>query len=390
MLNADAQPLIDKILQHIDNHTSWKRGSTVSIPAAHYVDRAHLRREHDALFTGRPQVVALSSELRQPGSWLTRELAGLPVVVARAEDGAIAASVNVCAHRGARVVDGRGCSRRLTCPYHAWTYRPDGSLAGIPDASAFPDHGQPRSGLVRLPAVEEHGIVWVLADPARAGEVIEPPDLGAIGRDLDSFDLANMEFWRSHRFELDFNWKLVIDTFLEPYHFASLHRNTVGPYFIANLCIAERIGDHVREILPRRTITALVDEPRDRWDVIPHSTLVYVLFPNTVFVMQLDHVEIWRVQPAGDDPQRCVCELDFHVPIDHADDAHWEKNWKVTIDTVLAEDFAAMATVQQGAATGVIDELTAGRNEPALGFYHESLRDALARADEAARQRIQA
>jgi hypothetical protein len=285
----------------------------------------------------------------------------------------------VCVHRGATVVaDERDCRRRLTCPYHGWTYDLEGSLAGLPDRGAFPDVAVPGPGLRPLPVLEDHGVIWLI--PESSSDTRIEPDLGAIGDDLDAFDIGAHRYWRSHRFELELNWKLVIDTFLEPYHFASLHRNTVGPLFVANLCHAERFGRHVREVLPRRTIADLASQPADTWDIVPHSAIVYVLFPNTVFVMQIDHIETWRVVPDPVDPSRSRCDLDFYVPDEPAtasSERHWESNWKLTIDTVLAEDFVAMAGVQRGMVSGAIDTIRVGANEPALGLFHTALRDTL-------------
>jgi len=382
MRNQTCQPIVRTLLDHLEKRTSWRVDSTTHVSAGDYADPGHLALEKDRLFRRLPQVVALSSELGEPGSYLTRDSLGLAVVVTRTREGSVAALVNACRHRGAQVAAGSGCSRRLTCPYHSWSYEHDGTLAGVPDSGSFPEVVIPSPGLVQLPVAEVAGLVWMIPNPSA---VAHEPDLGVaaglgpIAEDLDDFGLERMRHWRSHRFELELNWKLVIDTFLEPYHFSSLHATTVGPYFIPNLCVAERFGSHVREILPRRSLVELADVPPDEWDVVPHSAMVYVLFPNTVFVMQLDHVETWRVYPDGDDPGRCVCDLDFYVPDgSEAPERHWERNWKLTIDTVIDEDFAAMASAQRGLSTGVLEHIVAGTNEPALGMFHRSLGDALA------------
>jgi phenylpropionate dioxygenase-like ring-hydroxylating dioxygenase large terminal subunit len=381
-----SRPIIELLLEHAETRTPW-RTSAAGVPAARYTDPAHLRRELDTLFRG-TLVAALTPDLPSPGSTLTRDTFGTPVVLTRDDDGVAHAFANVCSHRGAQVVaDGRDCRRRLTCPYHAWSYDLRGSLVGVPDQSSFPDLDVPSAGLARLPLHEEHGLIWIVPDPH--GAIDEAAvDLGPIGDDLDSFDVEGHRHWRSHRFELDLNWKLVIDTFLEPYHFAALHKATVAPLFIANLCHAERFGRHVREVLPRRSLLELRDQPADSWDILPHTTIVYALSPNTVFVMQVDHVETWRVTPDPTDPSRSICDLDFYVPDEpptESSERHWEKNWRLTLDTVIQEDFAAMAGVQRGLDSGVLTELLIGANEPALGLFHAALHDVL--SGDGARQR---
>lgn len=380
MTSTLSRPIIELLLEHAEARRPW-RASASEVPAARYADPSHLAAERTTLFRRHPQVVALSPDLPGTGSVITRDTFDVPVVLTRDDDGVVHAFANVCAHRGAQVVpDGRDCKRRLTCPYHAWSYDLTGRLVAVPDQESFPGVEVPAAGLRPLPVTEEHGVIWILPDLDADPTAEIGTGLGAIGTDLDAFDVVGHRHWRSHRFELALNWKLVIDTFLEPYHFASLHRATVGPLFIANLCHAERFGPHVREVLPRKSLLALRDEPVDSWDLVPHSALVYVLFPNTVFVMQIDHVETWRVTPHPTDPGRSICDLDFYVPdvpATESSERHWEKNWKLTIDTVIDEDFAAMAGVQRGLSSGAIDTIRIGANEPALGLFHASLHEAL-------------
>jgi nitrite reductase/ring-hydroxylating ferredoxin subunit len=378
--NSDAQPVIRTLLEHLAARRSW-RDEPSSVPTSAYTCPDHLAAERASLFRRWPQAVALTPDLPEPGSSVTRDGLGLPVVLTRDEAGDVHALVNVCAHRSAQVApDGRACGRRLTCPYHAWSYGLDGSLRGVPDADAFPSVAVPGPGMRSLPCVESDGVIWVVPDPD--AEAFRP-ELGGIADDLDHYRVAEHRHWRTHRFDLAMNWKLVVDTFLEPYHFASLHRNTVGPLFVPNLCVVDSFGPHLREVLPRRGFDALAEQPPESWDLVANAVMVYVLFPNTVFVQLLDHIETWRVYPDPVDPGRSRCDLDFYVPDEAAtpeSDAYWEKNWQLTIDTVRDEDFAAMAGVQRGLAAGVFDELRVGANEPAVARFHRSLDTAMTAA----------
>ncbi len=383
MTPESVQPIVETWLEHVEAGRSWSDPTLPAgarFPAAHYSDPAHLTAEKELLFTGLPQAVALSADLPEPGSYLTRDQFDVPLVISRGSDGRVRALANVCAHRGGQVVSGdRGCARRHACGYHAWTYDSEGTLVGLPDHGAFPAVEVPGPGLKPMPVVESDGIIWVDPTPASGADLLAP-DIGVIADDFAHFDIAGHRHWRSHRFELAMNWKLVIDTFLEPYHFASLHRQTVGPIFFPNLCYADHHGPFVRHLVPRRSVTELAEQAPHSWDIVPHSALVYVLFPATVFVMQIDHIELWRVWPNGDDPGRCFCDLDFYVPADpvsESSERHWENNWRLTIDTVEHEDFRAMAGVQQGVASGAIDHVRFGANEPALIMYHQALERAL-------------
>ncbi len=389
MRNDLIQPIVKTWLAHIESRRPWidpTLPAGAEFPAAHYADPAHLTLERERLFSRSPQAVALTADVPDVGSYVTRDQFDVPLVLSRGADGVVRALANVCAHRGGQVVESdRGCARRHACSYHAWTYDSGGTLVGVPDQGSFPAVEVPGPGLKPLPCVESDGVIWVVPDAAASNADLEAPDLGVTAIDFAHFDIGAHEHWRSHRFDLAMNWKLVVDTFLEPYHFASLHRNTVGPIFFPNLCYADRHGPFVRHLIPRRTVADLADQPPDTWDIVPHSALVYVLFPATVFVMQIDHIEVWRVWPQDDDPGRCWCDLDFYIPIGpktESSERHWENNWRLTIDTVDHEDFRAMAGVQRGVASGAVDTVRFGANEPALIMYHRALAEAVTWSDD--------
>ncbi|NIR98722.1 MAG: aromatic ring-hydroxylating dioxygenase subunit alpha, partial [Gammaproteobacteria bacterium] len=184
-----------------------------------YVDEAQWRQERDVLFRRYPLVAAASCQLRQPGDFVAEDLAGTPVLVVRARDGDVRAFLNVCAHRGAAVVE-EPCGearRTFACPYHGWVYDTDGRLVSIPQ-QGFGFEGLSLEGLrlVPLPAAERHGLVFVLPDPT--GTLDLDAYLGALGPEL-----AGYGFGAYHHFETvvrtpEVNWKLVADGFWEAYH----------------------------------------------------------------------------------------------------------------------------------------------------------------------------
>src|SRR5437868_12177538 len=114
-----------------------------------------------------PQPVAAGSSLASSGAWLSMTHLGIPLLLVRQESGQVQAFVNVCRHRGARVVpEGSGSdARAFVCPYHAWTYKPDGALRGVPQSFGFPCLKQEESGLRKLATVQRAGLAWVILDP---------------------------------------------------------------------------------------------------------------------------------------------------------------------------------------------------------------------------------
>jgi nitrite reductase/ring-hydroxylating ferredoxin subunit len=148
---------IELLLHRLDTGTTVDAGVVHQHDTSVYVDPDIAEREWTAFFRGHPQVVGLSGDLPEPGSFFTVDDLGVPIIVSRGDDGTVHALVNACRHRGARVESAeRGTTRRFTCPFHRWTYATDGTLAGVPKVDHFGEFDRHCNGLVELPAVERH------------------------------------------------------------------------------------------------------------------------------------------------------------------------------------------------------------------------------------------
>src|SRR5438046_1371580 len=85
----------------------------------------------------------------------------------------------------------------------------------------------------------------------------------------------------------------------------------------------------LRGACARGRIGELRATPEDQWDLIPYSAVICVVFPNTVFVMQGDHLETWHVFPAGDDADRSVMYVSLYTPEEATTGSarrHWDRN----------------------------------------------------------------
>ena len=172
---------------------------------------------------------------------------------------------------------------------------------------------------------------------------------------------------------------MAVDTFLEAYHLAALHEESVAPIFVGNLCAADRFGPHHRMIAVRRSFAALRDSAEAERDFLRHTIELYTLFPNAVFIHQADHVELWRMFP-GPTPDECTVHLSLYVPEPPATEKarqHWAANLQLAVDAVDREDFRLGEGIQRGFRSGAQDHVTYGRNEPALIHFHRSLRRTL-------------
>ena len=131
-------------------------------------------------------------------------------------------------------------------------------------------------------------------------------------------------------------------------------------------------------VLPDDLGEALRAQPDAERNLRPHIIAIYQLFPNTIVIWQVDHLEVWRAFPHRDDPGRCDVEFSLYRPADSdRPEKHWAKNRDIAIRTVLDEDFPLGERMQIGFESGATDEVIYGRNEPSLVHFHRSIRRAL-------------
>ena len=245
-------------------------------PVANYACKNRFEEEFKAIFKNYPIIVGSSSQLQNAGDFITNDELGVPMLITRNQHGKIKAFLNVCRHRGARLaVENCGKARKtFVCPYHGWTYNPEGKLIAIPDRKGFPNADCTNLGLVNLPVEEKYGFIWVVPSPDAQVDIesfFQPLDLESYG--FDSYSL-----YKSETVERAFNWKIGIEIYLENYHFNVLHRNSTLPIFVHNLGWCDRLYPHLRVISPKRSIIQLADQDPSQWNIRPHATILYHIF----------------------------------------------------------------------------------------------------------------
>jgi phenylpropionate dioxygenase-like ring-hydroxylating dioxygenase large terminal subunit len=374
--------LLKRLLHHVEAGTTHLADAPWRNDVSVYTDPAHMAREQAILFRRHPLLMGFASEWPGPGAFRTDDYAGVPILVARDRDGKLRAFLNVCRHRGAKVAQGCGKARAFSCPYHAWTYDLTGRVMGIPDERCFPGVRAERGSLTELPLCEKHGLVWVIPTPspdAAAGFDIDPW-LGGLGPELASYGFATWSFYDKRIIPETMNWKILVDTFHEGYHIGFLHKDSLSAILHGNVTDFEPFGLNHRLTMPRKKLERLKAEPEDKWDLMWNTTLIYSLFPNTILVVQGDHVEVARMFPAEGRVDRSVMDLSLYVPkapTTEEEHVHWDKNMQLVLDVVTGEDFLAGRTIQSGVGSGAQTHMVYGRNEPAMIHYHQAMRTAL-------------
>ena len=335
------------------------------ITAERYVSQEWAAREAERLWPRAWLFAGLERDVAEPGRYVVFDIGDDSILISRTDDGEVAAFHNVCQHRGARVVtDGRGCAQRFTCPYHGWSYAPDGRLAVVPDANRF-SGGVDRAARSLRPVRAETfaGLVWVCMDPDAAPLL---DHLGPVADFIAPYRLETMTLTGDQTVHLDANWKAVFDNFGELYHVEHIHPQhqlmfdcptaridlfahghtgvTIDGHTVnTRLAVPEQPNGYLRGQLRRfggepddyddRVLDVRADIQKLRRDAGPRlgwdydrmtderlsDIEQYNLFPNTMITLQPDDALVMRARPHRTDPERCLWDkLTFHRQPDPA------------------------------------------------------------------------
>ncbi len=201
-----------------------------TLPPAAYTDAQGWAAEREGIFRRDWIAVARQEQIPEPGDHLPLDLAGQPLVILRDEDGMLRALSNVCLHRSMTLVDEPGNSRYLTCPYHLWSYDQHGRLRTAPLMDGVDDFDASDCRLMLFPLEVWEGFVFVSLD-----HTVEPlgPQLEPLADILGPWSFSEQVVVATVDFESPWNWKLLVENFMEAYHHIGPHRTTLQPRYPA-------------------------------------------------------------------------------------------------------------------------------------------------------------
>ena len=389
MMKLETQrELLDRAREHLVARTTDLAEHCLSVRAPHYVGVEQLERELEACFRGHPLLVALSPDLPMRGSHVAHDAWEMPLLLTRAEDGVVRAFVNACRHRGARVAEGRGTRSRLTCPFHAWTYDLHGRVRARPlSCGGFDGIDQRFDSLREIPAHEVAGMIFILLD---GNDICTQVDAltREVTAEVSDHDITGHEYFGARSAERRCNYKFIMDGFAEAYHIKALHKDTIAPYYHAAPGLFDVRGPIGRFIGVRSGIERELEKPPGEQRFLRYGTIQYMIPPNTVVVHQVDHVQYWSVYPIGREPGRCRVELKLYwpKPLDAEARRKAEFNLDVLWNVTTTEDFPQSDAIHANLASGALEELVFGRNEPCLIHYHEQIASLTGATDGCVRQ----
>jgi phenylpropionate dioxygenase-like ring-hydroxylating dioxygenase large terminal subunit len=377
-ISEQEREIIRDIIGFADRRTTQMLAQTMQNPVSHYTDPTRLQEEIDVLFRKFPIIIGHASDVASAGQYLTQDIAGVPVLVARGTDGVLRAFLNVCRHRGAQLV-GQPCGKASTfsCPYHRWTYGLEGQLRGMPQPFGFDDVDRADLGLVELQAMEHFGLIWVVPS-VQKHQVDISAWTAPLAEYLGGLDLGSHHVFRKWSLNRKMGWRIALEGFQENYHFCSAHATTACSGYLDNQSLFRHFSPHWRHAVPMPSVLELKDQDPMSWEYRPHFMDQNYLFPANFVQVMTDHVYVHTIMPTG--PGTCVFQCMMIVaeePKTEKAERYWKKNYDL-VRVVFNEDFEIGEGIQRGLDAGANSHFTFGKYEVGLHHSQQSIDDALA------------
>jgi phenylpropionate dioxygenase-like ring-hydroxylating dioxygenase large terminal subunit len=328
------------------------------LPLEAYASAEVLDAELATVFARDWQCVARTADLGDVGAYVCVDLpvtgGGVRPIVAIRGEGSIRAFDNVCIHRGAQLLTGCGNEARITCPYHAWVYRHDGSLVGGPYmAESTEVDGSPFSpDRHRLPEVRVelwNGFVFVNLDPD--AEALGPR-LAGLDEIVRRFDMGSYVTVREVVDVWPTNWKLLVENFMDAYHVFKVHKESFGAN--GDSTGATEMYPGTLDWAHHRVVEAngpdLIADGDDRLDGEWRRTIVLAaVFPGFVIQLQPDWLWFLRITPVGTDRVRIAWQVAVApATLEAADDPDdLVDGINALVDQVNSEDHPVVAGIRR-------------------------------------------
>lgn len=328
--------------------------ASATLPPACYGTPAVVKTEEQALFRSGWIGIGRHDQWQTSGNYSALEIAGVRFIVLRDGNKALRAYANSCRHRGSALLEGTGCVKAISCPFHRWTYGLDGQLRGAPRMPRDESFDKSQFGLVEFSTAERGGFAFVSFDK-------NPCDIDAwLGDFCDvhaPWSMDSLVLTRRVEFEVHCNWKGFLEVFNEYYHLPFVHPNSIDsvyahpePHDEVTGCYASQFGRtegtgglmqsmQAHALPAMETIQKLgIQGARYTW-----------LFPNMTFAASGEALWVYEATPLGADrsrvvqsvcfPRETVAQADFEVKVQ----PYYDR-----MDAALGEDLPALERHHQG------------------------------------------
>ncbi len=303
----------------------------VTLPAQAYTSEEFFAWELDHLLRAGWQCIAHVSQIPSPGDFLNLDLLGEPLMVVRGKDEGIRVLSRVCPHRSMDIMpegfgyDGHstaesregkpdcGHTRLFLCPYHAWTFELDGRLKACPEMHQAEEFCRDDFFLKPFRSTIWQGFIFVNLD-GQAPELAH--GLNEMAADLAAFRLAEMKLVIAREWDCPFNWKVLVENFMESYHHLGIHHKTLQPmmpardtwteqerrsYVRAHLPYKETLREEYRAFEAMGDFSNAMPPLPGLNDIQKSEWGLFLIHPTFLLATAPDRVIWYRLQPLGPD-----------------------------------------------------------------------------------------
>ena len=340
-----------------------------TLPPAVYMDDALARLEEDRIFRRNWVGIGRADRFASEGSFEVLDIAGQSIIVLRGGDGVLRAFANTCRHRSARLLEGSGNCQKIRCPFHAWTYRLDGSLASAPHMEEVQDFDRADFGLVTYRVEERLGFAFICLDPLA-------PSLDETLVDFEElhspWPMSTLVSTRRRSQVVDCNWKAFLEVFNEYYHLPFVHRHSINdvykkpePADVVTGAFASQFGgtEGTGSQLQGAQTTPLPKMPGITGREAAGVRYTWV-FPNMAFAACVDALWIYEAYPMG--ANQCMVFQTTCFPAEAIARPEFESQslaFYHRLDAALAEDIPALVNQHRGLSS---PDAHPGRFQPLL------------------------
>ena len=377
-------------------------GPSQELPIEAYTSAEWFAVEQSDLFGGVWNFVCLARDLTKPGDFACASAGPYPLVVLRDRDGDLRAFHNLCRHRGSRLLEGTGnAGNAIRCFYHNWTYDLAGRLVAVPqEKEQFPGLDKSCLGLKPAAIAIWRGLVFVHPDPDT-----EPFDawLAGFGDQVGPHPIEDLVEVSDVRYRCSANWKIIIENFIDGYHFFYLHPKSLGDGDFTK----QHWWPAGRHWMFHRPLKPGISHNDEFLPVIDgvdpaYGAGAYVLFPNLALYETATSWSTFHVIPLG--PDRSLIDIRLlaapsalerlgnqAMPADDLPDCVVSAKGRMSFhtaadrtvhpllsDNVMLEDIYACEAVQAGMASPAYEIGAMSGYENALPFFQRQVMDYVA------------
>lgn len=321
-----------------------------TLPPVAYTDPEIYEAEKVAIFEKSWLAVARVDQVAEPGDYMAFTLLDRPLVLVHGTDGETRVMSRVCLHRAAPIIEGSGSRKLFTCPYHAWSYETTGNLVRAPLMEGVEGFNEKDCRLPQMRTEIWNGFIFVNLD--EEAEALAP-QIEPYTDYVKNYRIENVAVVETLDYESPWNWKVLVENFMEAYHHIATHSTTFEPtYHAADSFVPDNEGPYsilaMPSDKPHESLAGLhVVDGLEDWQ--SRALLATVIFPFFMLGIQSDLVAWYQVLPVSHDRFDLKIHICLHKQSLDAKDLDEAKEiLKFGVDAIHQEDIAANDLVWSG------------------------------------------